>query len=112
VDLEARFLRWRGEAAIDPLSHAGHEGTVAELLPTLSRVVDSDDCQAAVRRSGRVVDLAIRHVAVNHRRERHTHPSTFALGTNKMAGKTLSYSNYQTVRTRLRELSAYAAATG
>ena len=60
VDLEGRFLRWRGETAFDALLHSWHQDAVPELLPTLPGVVDRHDRPAASRRAGRMEDLALR----------------------------------------------------
>ncbi len=60
VDLEGRFLRWRGETAFDAFLHLRHQDAVPELLPAPPGVVDRNDRPAASRRAGRVEDLALR----------------------------------------------------
>lgn len=60
VNLEGALLWWRGKAAFDPLLHSWHKDAVAELLPTLLRLVDRHDGPATRRRTSRVKDLTFR----------------------------------------------------
>src|ERR1700722_4321351 len=71
-DLEARLLRWCGEAALDAPLHARDQDRVAEVLPAGLRVMNGEDGPPVGGRPGGVVGLAGGQRAVTrvHRRDR------------------------------------------
>src|ERR1019366_2686337 len=48
VNLESRLFRWGLEPTLDALLHTWNEGSVAELLPTVLRVVNGHDRPATL----------------------------------------------------------------